>query len=208
MAATLKEQIYNAIWEGIVNGEFPSNHVFNEKALIEKYNVSKSPVRDALIELCNDGILRSIPRYGYEIVHITNKQFHEINRIRMLIEMDNLNFVMDTITERDIAQLKAYVSETDEALKQGEITTKTHWNNNVGFHKLLYSISNNEFGSLMLERCLKPLMIAYSISYKPSNEKYASLNTDSHWAILHCMESKDKQGAINALKGDLESFQI
>ena len=65
---TLKENIYNSIWDGIVNGEYDSNYIFNEKALVEKYKVSKSPVRDALIELCSDGILRSIPRYGYEIV--------------------------------------------------------------------------------------------------------------------------------------------
>ena len=68
--ATIKSRVYNAVWNDIIDGAYDWNYVFNEKSLVEKYGVSKSPVRDALLELCKDNVLRSIPRYGYEIVRI------------------------------------------------------------------------------------------------------------------------------------------
>ena len=62
----LKAQIYTKIFEDIIRGEYGPEDVLREKALVEKFHVSKSPVREALIELCKEGVLRSIPRYGYE----------------------------------------------------------------------------------------------------------------------------------------------
>ena len=82
---TLKSRIYNAIWNDIIDGVYDWNYVFNEKNLAEMYKVSKSPIRDALLELCKDNILRSIPRYGYEIVLIPEKQLREMIEMRVMI---------------------------------------------------------------------------------------------------------------------------
>ena len=63
---SLKNQIYNAILNGILSGEFKPEQILTERELVDKYGCSKAPVREALITLCNDDILRSFPRYGYE----------------------------------------------------------------------------------------------------------------------------------------------
>ena len=47
--ATIKSRLYNAIWNDIIDGVYDWNYVFNEKSLVEKYQVSKSPIRDALL---------------------------------------------------------------------------------------------------------------------------------------------------------------
>ena len=67
---SLKDAIYNAILESIISQEYRPNQVLNEKTLVEKYGCSKSPVREALVSLCNDNVLRNIPRYGYEVVNV------------------------------------------------------------------------------------------------------------------------------------------
>ena len=68
VAYNLKDFVYKSIESDILAGNLHSGDIINEKDLVEKYGVSKSPVRDALIALCADGILKSIPRYGYEII--------------------------------------------------------------------------------------------------------------------------------------------
>ncbi len=208
MAATLKQQIYNAIWEGIVNGEYRADHVFNEKTLVEKYQVSKSPVRDALIELCSDGVLRSIPRYGYEIVQISNKQLQEIIRLRALIEVDNLEMMVGRISPEQIAQIKAHILETDRKLENGTLTVRNHWENNIAFHKMLYSMSNNQFGASLLDRCLKAETMAYSMYCLYTVEQNDLLDSKGHWAIVNCMEQSDREGAAAALRKDLESISL
>ena len=62
---TLKERVYRGIYEAVTNGEYRPNDILTENQMIEKFGVSKSPVREALVELCKDGVLINIPRMGY-----------------------------------------------------------------------------------------------------------------------------------------------
>ena len=64
-AATIKSRIVEAVIQDIIDGRYSPNDIITEKELIERFNVSKSPVRDALIELCANEVLKNIPRYGY-----------------------------------------------------------------------------------------------------------------------------------------------
>lgn len=204
MEQTIKQRVYNAIWEGIVNGEFPADYVFNEKTLVEKFQVSKSPVRDALIELCSDGILRSIPRYGYVIVQISGKQLHDIMRLRALIELDNLDTMVGRISPEHLVQLKEQILSVDHQLSAGTLNVREHWENNVNFHKTLYRMSNNQFGASLLDRCLKAETMAYSTYCLDGPVQMDQLDTARHWSIIECLERNDRNGALDALRKDLD----
>lgn len=206
MEKTIKRRVYNAIWEGIVNGDYSADYVFNEKTLVEKFQVSKSPVRDALIELCSDGVLRSIPRYGYEIVQITGKQLQDIMRLRALIELDNLDTMIGRVSPDQLEQLKEQIQSVDEQLKKGVLNVRQHWENNIAFHKLLYRMSNNQFGASLLDRCLKAETMAYSTYCLYDSEQMDQLDTEGHRSIVRCLENNDRQGALEALRKDLDSL--
>lgn len=45
---TLKERVYRGIYEAVTNGEYRPNDILTENQMIEKFGVSKSPVREAL----------------------------------------------------------------------------------------------------------------------------------------------------------------
>ena len=60
-----RNQIYNSILESILNLEFQPEQIISEPYLISKLNCSKTLVREALVSLCDDGVLKSIPRCGY-----------------------------------------------------------------------------------------------------------------------------------------------
>ena len=68
---SLKDTVYKQIIEMICDGTLSPDSLITENQMIEHFKVSKSPVREALIQLCHDGILTSIPRCGYQIVRIT-----------------------------------------------------------------------------------------------------------------------------------------
>lgn len=209
MEKTIKRQVYDAIWEGIVNGEYAADYVFNEKALVEKFQVSKSPIRDALIELCSDGILRSIPRYGYEIVQITGKQLQDIMRLRALIELDNLDVMVGRLAPSQIDQLKQQIQDVDLQLKSGTLNVRQHWENNIGFHRMLYKMGGNQFGANLLERCLKAETMAYSTyCLYGADQMSGQLDTEGHRSIVHCLEQNDRAGALESLKKDLDTLVV
>ena len=56
---SIKDQIYNKIFAGIMNNEFSFDEFLTEKSLMEKYQVSRAPVREALMQLRSDRIIAS-----------------------------------------------------------------------------------------------------------------------------------------------------
>ena len=80
---TLKEEIYHKMYEDIVSGNYAPNDIITEAILIAKYKVSKSPIREALIELCKDGVLQSLPRLGYQVVPVSLKEVLDVIDFRI-----------------------------------------------------------------------------------------------------------------------------
>ena len=83
---TLKDQVYQNIYDDIIAGYYSEEDIITEGSLIEKYQVSKSPVREALIQLCSENVLRSLPRLGYQVVTISHKDVLDIMEYRLLVE--------------------------------------------------------------------------------------------------------------------------
>lgn len=57
----LKEYIHDQILKDVIEGTLQPNMILHEKKLMEQYGVSRSPVREALIQLCSEGTLAIIP---------------------------------------------------------------------------------------------------------------------------------------------------
>ena len=106
--SSLKTEIYDSILKDIIEGNYKQNEIINEKQLIEKYGVSKSPIRDALIELCSEGVLISHPRYGYEVVRINEKEIRDIVNFRIMIETGCLRDAASIMTRADIRELREF----------------------------------------------------------------------------------------------------
>lgn len=61
-----------------------------EGSLVEKFGVSKAPVREALVKLCSEGVLKSVPRYGYIIVRLNERDARDIAQFRLILELSAL----------------------------------------------------------------------------------------------------------------------
>ncbi len=127
---SLKDTIYNAIMEDIFLLEYKPGDILNEKALVEKYECSKSPVREALLELCKDNVLRNIPRYGYEVVKITMDDVREMIEFRYLLEAGILRKQYSDLTEVHFSVLE----DIDKQCRKRENTMWEHWSLNTEFH--------------------------------------------------------------------------
>ena len=115
---SLKDYIYTSILQDIVNSEYTPNQIITEKEIIQKYNCSRSPVREALISLCGDNVLRNIPRCGYQVVHITLEDIEDIQRYRLVLECGMLRFFYNTITKDQVNRLKKAMSILRRAYAQ------------------------------------------------------------------------------------------
>ena len=103
---TLKERVYRGIYEAVTNGEYRPNDILTENQMIEKFGVSKSPVREALVELCKDGVLINIPRMGYQVRAVTLKEIMDILEFRVDVEVGGLRKSFPVLTRENINMLR------------------------------------------------------------------------------------------------------
>ena len=98
----LKDQVYEKILGEITIGKYHQNDIITERELIAKYGVSKSPVREALIELCKEEVLESRPRMGYQIRPITIREISDIVELRTILETAALRKTFQNLTDEKI----------------------------------------------------------------------------------------------------------
>ena len=78
---SLKDHVYNFIAEQIRLGKLNSNEKVNEQDICQQLNISRTPVREALIQLAADGFLDSAPRRGFRVKPLTKKEGEDIYHI-------------------------------------------------------------------------------------------------------------------------------
>ncbi len=200
--SSLKDKIYYEILRSIVSGEL-GNSVISEKTLVEKYEVSRAPVREALVQLCGEGVLVSMPRYGYQVVQLTKSDIEDILQYRVVLEGGSFKEHVHEITDEQIGELE----KIDALCSKTRADFWKHWGYNVQFHLTLMSFCGNKFSYEMLEKSLQTLTRAYAQFYWDKwNKTTFPQDTRFHTDIIDCLKKKDTEGAIHFLKEDISDF--
>ena len=204
--ASRKDQVYSATLRSIINGEYTVDSIISEKKLAEKLNVSKAPVREALVELCSQGILKSVPRVGYLVVRFTDRNIRDVLEFRTMLEVGLLEKSFDTITPTQLCRLESIVDNEFLFLSNDDISD--YWNNTLNFHLTLASFSENEFIYNQIRSALSTCLRAYIQIYWDKWES-SSLLTPSklHRHIVDCIRSHDRPGALEFLTRDINTFR-
>lgn len=209
-AATIKSRIIEAVIQDIIDGRYSSNDIITEKELIERFNVSKSPVRDALIELCANEVLKNIPRYGYQIVHIGREKMHEMMEFRFILESYCLRKSIRYVTPQNIERLEQLEREVQADIQNNpDYPVTAHWKNNMEFHLLLASIARNKYVYSELQRTMNVQMRGYAQYFREhEGEECKVLNMTCHTSIVEALKRGDVDQAIEGLRVDLGKIDL
>ena len=201
----LKDQIYEKVLNEITEGRYLQNEIITERELIEKYGVSKSPVREALIELCNENVLVSRPRMGYQIRPISMKEISDIVELRVILELAALRKTFTILDDHHIQLLKENLSRASE-IHEGKNMMK-HWKSNISFHLLLCSFCGNSQIYSETERALKfsyrGAIQYFSVSWNRRHDTKAQ----RHKKLIEAMEMRDLETSLEILKEDIENLK-
>lgn len=202
---SLKDIVYQSVLNGIFTDEYKPNQIINEQELVQKYGYSKTPIREALVALCNEGILRSFPRFGYQVVSLTREDVANILNYRLILEGGYLRQSFFGILPSDLNQLIA----VDLQCREESDSIWGHWEANTNFHMKLLSFSRNEYACQELMRSMNILKRAYAQFYWQTwNNTNASVDIAHHTDIIEKIKKKDLDGALQYLEKDLADFCI
>lgn len=204
-AKSAKDTVYESVLADILSGVYGANAVLNEKALIDQYHVSRSPVREALITLTSEGILQSIPRFGYQVVAIRPQEIREAVEYRTILELGALALFRGKIGPAEIAALR-HTIETNETLADAGSIVQ-HWAHNTAFHCKLCSYSGNAMLCDAIGQVLRFCARGATQFYTHAWQNSISTNSATHHQLVDLLEKGDWEGARASLAADIASMK-
>ncbi len=136
------DSVYYSLRKNIISVNFKPGEVLSIKDISEKLNVSRSPVRDALIKLGKEGLVDIIPQKGTSVSKIDLKRVDEERFLRKSLEENAIRLFIKTYKESDIALLKNNIEMQKQALNNNDYIFFLDCDDN--FHSVFFqSIDKN-----------------------------------------------------------------
>lgn len=153
----------------------------NENAICVKLGVSRTPVREALIQLAADNLLESIPRKGFTVKDLDTKEKLDVFRIVGALDALAASLAVDYLTESDIEQMEDLVNKIDISISEKDYSN--------------YQIYQNQFHKIYIDKCNNPTLISTLDSFQNSfvRQIYLSNNVDQLFSVLQQMNEEHRQ---------------
>jgi DNA-binding GntR family transcriptional regulator len=194
---TIASSVVEILREKIISHEIKGGQPLRQDALAEELNVSRIPIREALLQLEAEGLVQFAPHKGAVATQISASEAEELFDMRVLLECDVLRKSLGKISDEELDKAEAILAEFDELL---EPDADMHaWGAlNWKFHKSLYVPSERKrtigiLGQLHTnsDRYLR-LQIQLSADYSRAEQE--------HHDLLALCRKRDTRAACKCLK--------
>lgn len=120
-AANLREQVRRALEAAMMAGELEPGALYSAPALGERFGVSATPVREAMLELSKDGFVATERNRGFRVLEVSEHDLDEISEIRLLLEVPSTVKVAKVIEPEALDRLAEVADEIAAAAATGEL---------------------------------------------------------------------------------------
>ncbi len=148
----LRQQAYQHIQTKILSGELPGGRVVSELSLAREIGISRTPVRDAIRRLEQEGVLEQVPRYGTIVRQLHRRDLVELYELRAALEPYAVAQAAGRVNAEDLSMLKKLceeikliATELKKAAKPAVDDTMMRrlLSADMGFHMLLIRAAGN-----------------------------------------------------------------
>ncbi len=135
---TRTQLVVETLREKILSGEIKAGQPLRQAALAEELNVSRIPVREALLQLEAEGLVSFEPHKGASATELNASQVDELFELRAMLEGDLLAASIPNLSEEDLEHATQLLGKLDKAL--GKENAANTWSElNSDYHNCLYS---------------------------------------------------------------------
>jgi DNA-binding GntR family transcriptional regulator len=154
-SVALREGVAQAIRHALLDGRFKPGESLSDVAIAREMNVSRGPVREALLVLAQQGLITHSQNHGFYVLGFTDTDHQEIDEIRLKLEGLALTLARDRLTEENLQAVQALNERMAPVSRTNQLT---EWvRAETEFHGLIWELGGNRW----LVSCLKHVMIPY-----------------------------------------------
>ncbi|MBI4347847.1 MAG: GntR family transcriptional regulator [Elusimicrobia bacterium] len=145
---TTKGRAYEHIRRSILDARIPVGTALSEYQLAKEIGVSRTPVREALKRLEQDGLVRSVPRRGTFVANLTVRDIVEIYQIRIQLEGLAARVAAERMDAAGLAELIRGLDKADKAARQGRTDAAREHDRHM-HKKIIESTSNGRLAQIL-----------------------------------------------------------
>ena len=189
---TTPDGVYRVLRDAILDGTVPPGGQLRETHIAEDLGISRSPLREALTKLEEEGLVVKIPFRGSFVVEVSARDVAEIASIRVLVEPYAAELSIETLRGPERPRLKQTVEELHRATDTKDVPASI--DAHLRFHGLFYDFSGNT--------ALQNLWNGW----EPKLRLYLAVDHRTY-TDLHDIAVEHEKLAALVLEGDIEGFR-
>jgi DNA-binding GntR family transcriptional regulator len=194
----LFEQIHGILWEKIRSGEIEPGQRLKDIEWARKLNVSRTPVREAMRKMQQEGVLVPLTQGGYEVRATSRVDLIELYRCRAALEALAADEAAGRFDETVAARFEALIARADDAIERGDLDAAFALN--TQFHAAVLELSGNRHLGGLLEALQRLVMFYRAALLRLSRDDPRSkslylerlrVKQDRHREIFAALRAKD-----------------
>ena len=198
----LSEQVYQNLLERILSGVLPPGAALREIELARELAVSRTPVREALARLVEDGLAENKPNRRTVVRRLGHAEIIELYQVREALEGMAAELACGKLTAADLAQLDSLAARIDQVDEAGYL--EAHYRLDVCLHRLIASRSSN---ALLARQIHKFHNLMYLLRGRFAKQARELKQADrQHRDIIAALKTGDPAVCRRAVTQHLRSF--
>jgi len=188
---TRRAEIVSMLKRAILTGKLEPGQKLNELRISEQMRVSRAPLREAMRELVQEGILTSIPYAGTFVIEVTAKDIEDAYSLNQVLD----EFAIERTWPNRNAMFFAELDQRHEAVKQATlaIDTTRQIETALQLHGLIYEWADHALLLDTWQRLTSRLQMYFAMHQRARNEPVPSV--DVHEEYVRLLKGKDMKAA-------------
>lgn len=194
---SLAEQVYETIRDAIIMGELAPGTTSSVHKLGSVLNVSRTPVREALLRLADQGMVRFHRNVGVVILPTTIHDLEEVFSLRLLLEVPATYRATNLMAFPDLRDLRRALEDFKKTALSPTPSTREHLARDAHFHRVILRAAGNQRLVNFVDSLRDLQMIRGASTVGKTRD--AMTVWREHEDIFSCIERRDPLGAARAM---------
>lgn len=200
---SLREQVYDFIREELTRGKLIPGAAVNLNVISQQLGISKTPLRDALLQLDTEGFVTISPRRGVFVNRLTLEDIRQCYEIIGALETTVILAVFDSVQPLHIERMKLLNRDLRTSIKKEDF--QAYYQQNILFHDVFLEMSHNQ----SLKRIIAPMkQRLYDFPRRGYIKEWEQSNCRDHDRLIEAFETGDRAAAVQVWRDVHWSFEV
>jgi DNA-binding GntR family transcriptional regulator len=196
---SLAHKAYHAIRGLIVSLDLAPGAVIDERALIERLGIGRTPVREALRRLAQERLVEVYPRRGMFVTGVDVRELARLSEVRAVLEPEAARLAAERATEADRAELEELLEELDAGDDRALIDLDER------IHRAVYHAAHNDLLEATLEQYYVLALRIWLLALDRAHELKDAVQ--EHRALLEAIRDGDAERAAETMRSHVQNFE-